>query len=519
MTLFESLVLLLFVAALLLAGSRRLGIPYPTLLSIAGIGVALLPFAPEVGIEPHLALALFIAPALLDAGFDTSLRSLKRLWAPLLALAVGAVIATTLIVALIGWRFAGLPIAAALALGAIVAPPDAATANAMLQGTGFPRRSTLVLQGESLLNDATALLIFSAAVSAMHMATGGPLIGGPAGIALAAPGGVVLGLALGLVTRWIKPLFEATLSGIIIEFTMTFGAWLLAERLHLSPVLSVVAFALYLGARSHETERARDRIQSFAVWAAAVFILNVVAFLLMGLQARTIVADIGRPRLGDAAAFAGCVFLAVVATRIASVLGYRALSGWVWRRWQPAWLERPPRWRVSFLVAWCGMRGLLTLATAFALPADFPQRSLIVLSAFTVVIGTLVIQGLTLKPLMRLLGVNGSGDGFQAELGSARGHIIAAGIVAARREPADVASMLVTKLDAAREVAVSDDDRQGPTRYDDGMAHIVDAQREALHGLRRDGGIADDIFQRLQEELDWLELAARPSREIEVHET
>ncbi len=514
MALFESLVLLLFVAALLLGGARRLGIPYPTLLSLAGVGVALLPLAPEVGINPKLALALFIAPALLDAGYDTSLRALRRHWAPLLALAVGAVVSTTAVVALIGWTFAGLPVAAAIALGAIVAPPDAAAANAMLKGIGFPRRSSFILQGESLLNDATALLIFGAAIAAV----GGGETQGPVALALAAPGGILLGLLLGMIAERIRPLFTGTLSGLILEFTTTFGAWLIAERLHLSPVLAVVAYAIHLGAHAPDLQSARDRVQSFAVWAASVFVLNVLAFLLMGLQARSIVSDIGRAGLPHALSVAGAVFAAVVLTRIASVLGYRALSGWIWRRWRPAWIDEPPRWRVSFLVAWCGMRGLLTLATAFALPANFPERSLVVFSAFAVVLGTLVLQGLTLKPLMKVLGVGAQDAGFQNELGRAREAMIEAGIAKAREEPPEVAALLITKLEAARAVATSDHDRQGPTPYDDGLAHVVHAQRAALHRMRRNGDVADDIFVMLQEELDWLELAARPSREIEVRE-
>jgi Na+/H+ antiporter len=516
MALFESLVLLLFVGALLLVGARRLGVPYPTLLSIAGIAVALLPFAPAVAIEPHLALALFIAPALLDAGYDTSVRALIRLWAPLLALAVGAVILTTGVVALIGWQMAGMPIAAAIALGAIVAPPDAAAAKAVLSDVGFPRRSSVVLQGESLLNDATALLIFGAATA---VAMGGLADGGALRLGLAAPVGILFGTAVAFVTLRLKPYFESMLSGIIVEFTATFGTWLLAERLHLSPVLAVVAMALTLGARAAETQSARDRIQSYAVWAAAVFVLNVIAFLLMGLQSRAVIADLGRDGLGHAIRFAGLVLAAVIVVRIGSVLGYRAISGWIWRRFKPAWLVEPPRWRVSFLVSWCGMRGLLTLATAFALPQDFPDRSLIVFTAFTVVIGTLVLQGLSLKPLMRALAVTGDDGSLDEEVAEARRTMLLAGREAAIRQPEEVAAMLRTKIDAAIAVTEGEGDPQGPTPFDRGMAKTVHAQRDALLTMRREGRIADDVFQRLEEELDWLEMAARPNRELEVRET
>lgn len=511
---FEFLVLLLFAAAVLLAGSSRIGVPYPTLLSLLGVAVALTPFAPTIGIDPKLALAVFIAPALLDAAFDTSPRELKKLWLPLLALAVGAVVTTAAVVALIGWYWIGLPFAAALALGAIVAPPDAAASTAILNQVRFSRRSTLVLQGESLLNDASALLLFGAATAAV---TGWHEEREVWTLALAAPGGIALGLALSWAYQRVKPLFSGTHSATIVEFTATFGVWIIAERLHMSPVLAVVAFAMLTAHHSPARQSARDRVQSYAVWASAVFVLNVVAFLVMGTQARAILAALTPAELPRAIGFALVVLAAVILVRLACVLGYRVLSGWVWRRFRPTWLSEPPPWQLSLLVSWCGMRGLLTLATSFALPQDFPGRDYIVLAAFTVVLGTLVLQGLTLRPLMRLLGAEAPVSELSDELGAARRTLLAAGLDAARREPEEVARLLATKLNAARDVSHSDDP-QGATAFDRGLANVVTAQRARLDAMRGAGEVAEDVFDRLQEELDWLELAARPNREIEVRE-
>jgi NhaP-type Na+/H+ or K+/H+ antiporter len=304
MTFFESLVALLLLAVVLLQVARRTWIPYPTMLATAGVIVALVPGTPAIGLEGHTALALFIAPVLLDAAFDFPLAAIRRLWRPLVALAVVAVLLTTAIVAWIGWAFAGLPIAAAITLGAIVAPPDAAAATTVLRSASLPRRAVQVLTGESLLNDATALLLFSAAVAIQGH---GGIDGGVAlQLGFAVPGGIALGLAMAWLFQFIIPYTRGSFGGNLLEFVNTFVAWLLAERLGLSAVLCVVTMAMFIANSPRMGIDARNRIQSFAVWGVAVFVLNVVAFLLMGMQAREIIGDDGsgpavrgRRRRGD----------------------------------------------------------------------------------------------------------------------------------------------------------------------------------------------------------------------------
>ncbi len=217
MTLFETLITQLLVAAVLLQLARRLRMPYPTLLALTGACVAFLPWSPDLRLDPHLALVLFVAPAILDAGYDTSPHELKRDWFPLIALALFAVLLTTAAVALAGWAFAGLPVAAAVALGAIVAPPDAAAARATLAGRGLPRRTMALLQGESLLNDAVALLIFSTAVAIASAETLDPL-SFTAMRLVAVPGGLLLGLVAGQAFVRLWTIWAGTLSSTILEF-------------------------------------------------------------------------------------------------------------------------------------------------------------------------------------------------------------------------------------------------------------------------------------------------------------
>lgn len=513
MTLFETLIGLLLVAALLLQVSRRLRLPYPTLLALAGACVAFFPWSPDLRLDPQLALVLFVAPAIMSAGYDTSPHELRRNWFPLAALVLVAVLLTIAAVALFAWSWAGLPLAAAIALGAIVAPPDAAAASAMLAGLHLPRRAVVVLQGESLLNDAVPLLIFTTVLAAASAGTLEP--GGFAlRVALAAPGGLLLGFAAARGYLRLQPLWSGTLSATILEFVTTFAVWLLAERLELSPVLAIVAYSMVLGLHGPLHQPARDRVHSFAVWASAVFILNVLAFLLMGLQARQIIQSLGRRELWDALLVAAGVFLIVVVVRLGWVMSYKELLAPLARR-LPLPLEADRRLRL--LVGWCGMRGILTLATAFSLPYGFPQRDVIVLSAFAVVLGTLTIQGGTMALLVRWIGLPSDGT-LDDEIRTARAEIAKAGLVALedRGDPAAAAMRrrLQALIASGGQAAVEREVEESRLRLE-----VIAAGRRALDALHRQGDVAEDAFQALQEELDWAELAATPRDDREIAET
>jgi NhaP-type Na+/H+ or K+/H+ antiporter len=263
---------------------------------------------------------------------------------------------------------------------------------------------------------------------------------------------------------------------------------------------------------------ARDRVQSYAVWAAAVFVLNVLAFLFMGLQTRAVVAALPAQERWPAARFALAVLLIVIVVRFVVICFYHVIAVRIWNARQPRWLPRPGTWQNAFVLSWCGTRGLLTLATSFALPQEFPGRHLIILSAMTVVMGTLIIQGLTLGRVVRWLGVDDDHGESNANISHARTQVLEAGIQAAAREPPAVATVLKKQLHESMQVARSRHDPQAPTRFDAAHARAIAAERAKLHGLRGNGEINDDVFHALEEELDWLELAALPSNEIEVVE-
>ncbi|WP_116090551.1 cation:proton antiporter [Sphingomonas crusticola] len=513
MSFFESLLALVLASILLLQVSRRLSIPYPAMLATAGVVLALIPGTPSIALDPHIALALFIAPALVDAAYDFPVGAVWRLWRPLFALAVVAVLLTAGAVTWLGMAFAGLPFYAALALGAIVAPPDAAAATAVLGTVSMPRRSVAVLKGESLLNDALALLLFSAAIS---IQSHGGIDGGIAlRLGLAAPGGILLGIALAWCSKRIQRYVSGTLGGNLLEFLTAFGVWIIAERLGLSPVLCLVAFAMTVARSAGLQTLARVRVHSFAVWETVVFLLNVLAFLLMGMQARRIVGGMPLDRLYEAAGFAGLVILCVILVRLIWVLIYNRLSNrFVSLRGE----FKPATIRHGVLVGWCGMRGLITMATAFALPADFPQRDLIVLTAFAVVLATLVLQGLTLAPLVRLLRLDGE-EGAQRELDKARTELAEAGLatLADRTGPAaDYWRYTFETMRAA--VAKPRDSVPFKERRKLGLL-AVRRQRKRLEELRGAHEVDADAFIVLQEELDFHELALSTEDERHIEES
>jgi CPA1 family monovalent cation:H+ antiporter len=507
MELFELTLILLLVAVALTALSRRLEIPYPALLALAGAGIAFLPFAPKIEIDPELALALFIAPVLLDAAYDTSLRDLKRYRLPLALLALGAVVFTTGLVALVGMKVGGLPLAAAIALGAIVAPPDAVAAAAVLGQFKVPYRVTALLEGESLLNDATALLIYRFAVAA---AAGSIALGSALPIlALSTVGSVAAGYLLGrLSLLTLSRVHEDAASGTVLQFAGTFGVWILADRIGLSAIITIVVYAITIARTAPRRMPARNRVSSYSVWETAVFVLTVLAFVIMGLQARIIVGRMAGHGLAEPFTFAATVVVVVIASRFAWVLG----SGVAARALGPDRLiprEEPLSFQGDLLVAWCGMRGMVTLAAAFALPYDFPGRDPIVLAAFSVVLATLVLQGMTLKPLLSLLDLEVDGT-VEREVSKARTKLMQAAVDLLEGKTSEAAEAVRRQYAAQRKVAENVEDAQAATDYDLLRLKAIRRQRDVLEKLRAESTIGDEAYHRLEEELDWAELAASP---------
>ncbi|RWF00665.1 MAG: sodium:proton antiporter, partial [Mesorhizobium sp.] len=352
MALFELTLILLLIAVALTALSRRLEIPYPSLLALAGVALAFVPGAPTIEIDPELALALFIAPVLLDAAYDTSLRDLKRYRLSLLLLALGAVVFTTVVVAFVGWKMAGLPIAAAIALGAIVAPPDAVAASAVLGQFRVPHRITAIVQGESLLNDATALLIYrisvSAAIGSVMLKDAVPVI------LLATIGSVVAGYVFGRVSLLALTRIEDAASSTVVQFAGTFAVWIIADKLGLSAIITIVVYAITIARTAPRRMSARRRVSTYSVWESAVFVLNVLAFVLMGLQARSIVGRLSGDGQGEAFLFAATVLAVVIVARLVWVMGYVAVIK-QFKRFDGEGQKRDaPTFRGAVLVGWCG---------------------------------------------------------------------------------------------------------------------------------------------------------------------
>ena len=496
MAVFETVLVLLLGGTGLVLLAPRIGMPWPALLALAGALLALVPGVPAVSLDPDLALALFVAPVLLDAAYDASPRDLRRNWLPVGGLVGGAVgVTVAAVVGAARWGEPTLPWAAAVALGAIVAPPDAAAAATVLRQVRLPRRVVVILEGESLLNDASALLVYRLAVAAVAAGFGAwqaPLL------VLGAGAGIGLGLLLARAYLLVMARVEDETAGTVLSFLGTFGVWLLADALGLSPVLTMVAFAAALARSAPERLGARVRRASYAVWDVATFVLNVLAFVLVGLQLRSILARLGG-QLGHALLFSSAVLAAVVAARLVWVLGYYAATG----------TRRPDASaRGGLAIAWCGMRGIVTLAAGLALPAGFPARDELVLAAFCVVLGTLVAQGLTLGPLLRLLALQDDGS-VEREVALGRAEMSSAAIAAL----ADDGSAGGARGDAARLVRGEYQTRLGQPRGAPadvaGLAELrrkaLAAERACLSDLLRSERIGDEAFHFLQEELDWFE--------------
>ena len=506
MHVFEIVIVLLLIGAALAAWARRIGAPYPALLALAGAALALMPGVPAVTLDPELALALFVAPVLLDAAFDASPRDLREHWRPVASLALVTVALTVAAVAVtVRWLVPGMPWPAAIALGAIVAPPDAAAATAVLRQLRPPHRLLVILEGESLFNDASALLIYRLAVGAAAAGaiSGWGIVPMLLGVTI---GSIALGLILARTSLWVTARIQDVATAVIVQFIGTFGVWIVAERLHLSGILTMVVYAMSVARTAPDILPARIRIPSYAVWEVAVFVLNVLAFILVGLQLKPIVQELGRGELLRYTGIAAVVCAAVIVVRIVWVMGANAVRG----------PRTPAARRHAVVVAWCGMRGTVTLAAALALPASFPHRDLILFASFLVVLGTLVLQGLTLKPLMARLGIEHD-DAVDREVRLARAETVRAGAAALAGNDLrfEAADLLRRKYQVRLEQAEArmGGETSGPStnrqaKYAAAARAAMAAELRRLSALRADGTIGDDAFHKVEEELDRAELSA-----------
>lgn len=512
----ELIILLLAVVLALTTVAHRILIPYPILLVIGGLVLGMVPGLPTVTLNPDLVFLVFLPPILWAAAYFTSLRDFRDNLRPISLLAVGLVLVTTAAVATTAHAFLGFGWAEAIVLGAIVSPPDAVSATAIGKRLSMPRRIVTILEGESLVNDATALVLYRAAVAAVvsgSFALGETVVQFVYAIVV----GVAIGILVGWLTRWALHVIGESFTEIAVTLLAPYVAWVTGESLHASAVLSCVAGGLYLRQHFSSVVAPTTRIQGRAVWDLVVFLLNGVIFILIGLQLGALQAAIPPDHVGSL--LVGGVLISVTAILVR--LGWVPMAAVISRCFSPALRARDPRpsWRHLFLVGWTGMRGIVTLAGAMALPVathaghPFPFREEIILLSFAVICATLVLQGLTLAPLIQILGVRGGSEGereeMQAREHAARAALNRLGELRAEAWPKlDHVEQLHTHYDRRRRRFASDTDVDPDCKQETGEALLrlreetLAAERSALIRLRDDGTISDEVLHRLEHELD-----------------
>ena len=516
---FVGLLLAVVVLALM---ARRLAVPYPILFVIGGLALSLIPKLPGVRLDPELVFLFFLPPLLFPAALFTSWRDFRANLRTISLLAVGLVLFTTVTVALLAHYFMGLPLSVGFVLGAIVSPPDAIAASAIADTLKIPRRIVTILEGESLVNDAIALVAYRFAVVAV--VTGSfslPQAGGH--FILMSLGGLMVGLLVG----WLAEQFHKRVDDAPIEVTVSlltpFVAYLLAEHLDLSGVLAVVTAGLYLGWRMPELLSFKTRLQGGPVWEMVQFLLNGFVFILIGLQLPAVLHALSAHSVPVHRLiwYALMISLAVILVRILWVFPAIYLPRWILQRHSKR--NPPPRWRHVTIIAWTGMRGVLSLAAALALPltqrdgSPFPGRDLILFLTFTVILVTLVVQGLSLPPLIRWLGVKDDGSSASEER---KARLKANQEAYARLN--EIEEDDPAKADALKRLRIEYEDHirqvEGATSASAGtslrrfsseyerlsLAALVQERQTILH-LRNEDVISDEVLRRIQRDIDLAE--------------
>lgn len=509
--------LLLVAGAAAVAGlARRLGLSAPLLLVVAGLAVSFVPGVGEYELESEVVLYLILPPLLFAAAWQGSLINFRRNLRPIGLLSVGLVLFTTFAVGLaVHAVVPDMPMAAAFALGAIVSPPDAVSATAVGRTVGLPRRLVVILAGESLVNDATALTAYRVAVGAT-LAGGFSIWTGVEEFLLAAVGGAAIGLLLGvLVERLLQHLHDPVLENTLVLLT-PFVGYAAAEQAHTSGVLGVVVAGLFLGHRSPRRQTAATRLQGTEVWRIIEFLLESVVFALIGLQLLTVLEGLSERPAGEVTVAALVTLGTVIAARFVWMYPATYLPRLIPR---VAVGDPAPPWTYPTVLAWAGMRGVVSLAAAFALPADFPARDLILFLTFVVVIGTLLVQGLTLPALIRRLGVVGREEqqdlireaGAQHAAANAALERLEAELAANGEVPEDVADRLREKAELRQLGAW---ERLGGRAASEGYTEpptvtfrrlrraMIEAEREVFIEMRDRGQIDEEVLSRVQRELD-----------------
>ncbi len=511
------LVVLAAVAACLVL-AVRLRVPYPIFLVVGGLAIGLIPGGPRVVLEPDLVLVVVLPPLLYSAAFFSSLQDLRANLRPISLLAVGLVLATTVTVALVARALLGFGWAEAFVLGAIVAPTDPVAATAIARRLAVPRRVVTILEGESLVNDATALVLYRVAIGAVVAGSFSALEAGGEFFA-SAVGGVAIGLVIGWLVVALRRTIDHPPTEILVSLVTPYFAYLPAEAVGASAVLAAVTTGIYLGWHSPELITPATRIQAFAFWESLVFVLNSMLFMLVGLQLPTVLDALGDVGTGTLLGYAAAISAAVILTRIAWVFPLTYLPRVLSRRIRER--DPSPPWQLPAIISWAGMRGAVSLAAALAIPlqtdggAPFPNRALIVFCAFAVILVTLVAQGLSLPALIRRLGVET--DDHDGRLEEAQARLRAAEAAIARID--ELAAEGWVRDDSAERMrgAYEYRRRRFTARLDDGddgaledrslafqrlRREVLEAERAEIIRMRNRGLINDEIMRRVERDLD-----------------
>ena len=522
-TAIEIVFALLIAATILAIAARRLGIPYPIVLVLGGLAIGFVPGLPAIELAPNVVFLLFLPPILFAAGYFTSIRDLRANIRPIALLAVGLVLFTTAVVAAVAHTLVpGMGWAAAFALGAIVAPPDAAAATSVFERLGVPRRIVTILEGESLLNDATALVAYRFAVVAAGAAAGSfSVVDVGSTFLIASVGGVILGLAMGILTALFVRRIDDPVFSVVVTFLAPLIAYLPAERLGLSGVLATVVAGIYVGRKSPRLLSSAVRLSAVAAWQVLLFLINGAVFILIGVQLPRVLASLGGESPAELLGLALATSAAVIVARMVWVIPTAYLPHRLRRAARRDEDDPDPKLRNLVLVGWAGMRGVVSLAAALALPADFPQRDLVIFLAFAVILATLVGQGLTLPVLINRLEIDdGGGDGNE----EAYARIAAADAAVARldqlgeewpdhRELIDTLRAQYGHRSHHAELRRATDDADDDTNAEQELLEhrqirvaVLNAERGALLTLRERGAISDEVHRRVERDLDLEEL-------------
>lgn len=501
-------VVVLAVVVVTSALASRLAASAPLLLVAVGVVASYLPVIPEVELTPDLVLIGLLPPLLYSAAIRTSLIDFSANRRPILLLSVGLVIFTAVGVGLTIWWLLPVPFAVALALGAVVAPPDAVAATAIARRVGLPRRMVTILEGESLVNDATAIVLLRSAIAATLGAV--TIAEVSADLAVSVLGGLGVGLVVFVVVAALRRRIADPVTDVAVSLLTPWVAYIPAEEIHASGVLAVVVAGLLLGHKSPVIQSATSRLFEQTNWATISFLLENAVFLLIGMQIRSILEGVG------ASTLSGPIIVGACLATLVAVVGLRFV--WVFLTvYLPARLpavrarREPVGWRTLVVVSWAGMRGVVTLAAVFLLPAGTEHREVIVLVAFVVTIGTLLLQGLTLPWLVRRLGISGP-DPAEDHLQQASVYQRAsqAGLEALDAhltgdESAEVVQRLRTRS-ADRTNALWE--RLGPesetpsTVYARLRARMLDAERAEVLAVRGLGTVDHEVLRQVMYALD-----------------